>query len=408
MLLSPTPINEAARLAAVRRFHLDRPGREAIFDHATDVAAGVFDMPISLVSIVAEHMQYFKGAHGLTARSTPREVSFCAHALISDDVLVVKDASRDQRFSDNPMVLGPPHIRFYAGAPLKLQDGTKLGTICLIDRKPRTFDEQSRANLTSLAMLVVEIIELRLAGFEADEQHRVLTQMQEEFISTTSHELRTPLTSIIGSLGLIQGGAAGELPAQAQRMVRIAHASAERLVLLVNDVLDLAKLAHGEVVPVLERLDVGQMLLDVAATNEPLAREHGIELSVQPTSPDLAVIADSGRTRQVLTNLLSNAVTFSTPGSPVLLSAAPESAARVRFSISDTGCGIADEDRQRIFEKFVQAKAPGQRQRRGTGLGLAIAKELTERMGGEIGCESVLGAGSTFFVLLPRVGGLSS
>ena len=154
MIPPPLPSNEESRLAALERYRLDGIGRERAFDHATDLAAQLFKVPISLVSIVGADEQCFKGAHGLDGLSTPRAVSFCGHAILRREVMVVPDALRDPRFADNPMVTGEPRIRFYAGYPLVLPCGSCVGTLCIVDTRPHQLDEAAIRLLRDFGSLV--------------------------------------------------------------------------------------------------------------------------------------------------------------------------------------------------------------------------------------------------------------
>lgn len=152
----PLPLHEDDRLRALRALLiLDTPPEER-FDRLMDFAAREFDMPIVLLSLVDAQRQWFKARHGLDVCETARGISFCAHAILQDAVMVVPDTALDERFADNPLVTGEPHIRFYAGAPLKMPDGHNIGTFCLIDRKPRSLDAIDLAILQSLRDLAVE------------------------------------------------------------------------------------------------------------------------------------------------------------------------------------------------------------------------------------------------------------
>jgi GAF domain-containing protein len=156
VLPAPIPDDDDDRLAALRRLLiLDTPPEER-FDRIVSFAAREFDVPIVLVSLVDEQRQWFKAVVGLDACETARDISFCGHAITSDEVLVVPDALTDPRFADNPLVLGEPLIRFYAGAPLTLPGGARVGTLCLISPRPRDYDEVDRAIHLALRDLVVE------------------------------------------------------------------------------------------------------------------------------------------------------------------------------------------------------------------------------------------------------------
>ena len=159
--MSPMSSNEAARLAALRALALVGSPPEPHFDAVCRTAQVLFDVPICLISIVEEREQWFKARCGLDLERTPREISFCSHAIHADAILVVEDASRDSRFAANPLVTGEPHIRFYAGAPIILQPGIRAGTLCLIDSKPRTFSAQQADQLADLARIVAAHLRLQ-------------------------------------------------------------------------------------------------------------------------------------------------------------------------------------------------------------------------------------------------------
>jgi GAF domain-containing protein len=159
MISAPLPANETDRLAALRRLLLlDTPPEER-FDRIVEFAAEEFDVPIVLMSLVDSDRQWFKAKTGLPVCETPRSISFCGHAIHSGDFTIVPDATLDERFTDNPLVIGEPHIRFYAGAPLELKSGQKIGTLCLIDTVPRTLDALALAILGTLRDLVVSELE---------------------------------------------------------------------------------------------------------------------------------------------------------------------------------------------------------------------------------------------------------
>lgn len=224
--------------------------------------------------------------------------------------------------------------------------------------------------------------------------------MKNEFVSTVSHELRTPLTSIAGSLGLLNGGAAGELPASAKRLVSIAHENSRRLVRLVNDILDIQKMQSASVTFAREPVvmeDVARLAME---QNAGFAAEHGVRLALQATTADTSVVGDQDRLIQVLTNLISNAVKFS-PADGVVTLSVERREDRVRVCVQDFGMGIPESFRGRMFTRFAQADTTDTRQRGGTGLGLAIVKEIVERHAGQISFESKVGFGTTFQVDLP-------
>lgn len=521
----PIPADEADRLRALEHYRLGGIGRERPFDHITQFAADLFDVPMSLVSIVGSDTQCFRGACGIDETHTSRDVAFCAFAILQSNVMVVPDATKDPRFRSNPLVKGAPHIRFYAGAPLRVANGQPIGTVCIVDYKPRDFGEKEQQRLAQLARTVIDLIELRVEGFAADEhrhkldderqllkltvenvsggvavvdrdlrlmlwnqafvdlfdyapdsvtggrdarelirltaqrgelgpgdpdqivagfvesirtsdsrrleiqrrdgrildirresirggrfimtardvtQERQISRLKDELVSTVSHELRTPLTAISGALGLMAGGAAGELPDRAKQLVAIGSKNAERLIHLVNDLLDMDKLQSGKLVFHFDEQELGPLLAEAIEQIEPYAQRFGVELDFDPPAEAIVAKVDGNRLCQVMTNLLSNACKFSPSGGTVRVSLRREGPL-ARISVADEGPGISPEFRARLFKRFEQEDGAHQHAHPGTGLGLAISKGIVEAHGGSIALDPAAEKGATFFVKLPVV-----
>lgn len=240
----------------------------------------------------------------------------------------------------------------------------------------------------------------RISGTLMDltERKRV-EQMKNDFVSTVSHELRTPLTSISGALGLIVGGALGAAPPAMQQMLEIAYRNSLRLGHLINDLLDMEKIAAGKMSFELREHSLGDLLEESLASNQALCEQHGVRCTLEHPA-DVLVWVDGLRLQQVLGNFLSNAVKFTPEGGEIRLHSSLRGT-KVRISVTDQGPGIPEAFRSRVFEKFAQADASDSRQKSGTGLGLAITKELIERMGGTVGFDCVPGQGTTFWCELP-------
>lgn len=239
-----------------------------------------------------------------------------------------------------------------------------------------------------------------IAQIQDISERREMERMKNEFISVVSHELRTPLTSIRGSLGLIIGAMATQLPDKIKTLIEVAHNNCERLILLINDILDMDKIASGEMRYKLENLSVGAVTEQAVLANEAYAEKYHVPIIMEPIDEHLRINVDAARYIQVLTNLLSNAVKFSPEGGKVHVRVQAH-AARVRIMVKDTGMGIPEEFRERIFGKFLQADSSVSRSKGGTGLGLHITKQMVEHMGGEIGFDTETGKGTVFWVEFP-------
>lgn len=233
-----------------------------------------------------------------------------------------------------------------------------------------------------------------------------MDRVKREFISTVSHELRTPLTSIAGSLELVAGGIAGELPPGGRQLVEIAERNSRRLVRLIDDILYIDKAAAGKLRFELQLQPLVPIVRQAIEANLEYAAGFGVQLELKPVLRDAVVRVDRDRLIQVLTNLISNGAKFSAPGSQVILRVElrlePEGLpGRAFVFVQDRGSGIPEAFRSRIFQQFAQADSQEVRNKGGTGLGLSIAKVFIERLGGSIGYDTAEGHGSTFYISLP-------
>lgn len=233
-------------------------------------------------------------------------------------------------------------------------------------------------------------------------ERRKIDRMKREFVSTVSHELRTPLTAIRGALGLIAGGMTGELSKRARELVEVAANNSDRLVRIINDILDIEKIEAGSMDFRFERQPILPIIQRSVAANAGYAEQAGIRLDLEAAS-DIIVYVDGDRLNQVVDNLLSNAIKFSPPGSVVDIHVLP-TADGVRVSVRDQGAGIPEDFQPRLFSKFAQADGSDSRQRGGTGLGLAISRSIIDRHRGTMGYRSEQGKGSEFYFDLPRAG----
>lgn len=224
--------------------------------------------------------------------------------------------------------------------------------------------------------------------------------MKNEFVSTVSHELRTPLTSIGGSLGLLASGAVGKLNDKAERLVAIAHSNCERLIRLINDILDIEKIESGKMHFADDELDICQIVLRTTAANNPYAEGRGVSVVTEGCGDRILVWGDADRLEQTLTNLLSNAIKYS-PRDDVVVLAVLAEGNQVVVEVRDRGPGVPAAFRERIFGKFAMADGSDSRQRGGTGLGLSIAREIAERHGGSIDFHDRVGGGTVFCLRMP-------
>ena len=232
-------------------------------------------------------------------------------------------------------------------------------------------------------------------------ERKEIERFKNEFISTVSHELRTPLTSIIGSLGLMRGNALGEIPRQVRQLIKVAHGNSERLVRLINDILDIEKIESGSMEFEMQPVDLNALVEQAIADNEGYADRFGVILVKDHDVPNASITGDWHRLLQVMANLISNASKFSPAGSRVDVKLTPNGKT-VRVAVKDNGPGVPLDFRDTIFDKFTQSDMSDSREKGGTGLGLSISRAIVEVHGGRIGFRNNAEGGATFYFDLPR------
>jgi len=290
----------------------------------------------------------------------------------------------------------------------------------------RKFREQPNSQSTYIILLTIVDQEDRIAEglqagaddyiarpIDAEELHaRVqigkriveLGRVKDDIFSVVSHELRSPLTSIMGSLGLVAGGDTGEINEQTQRMVDIAYRNSERLLRMINDMLDIRKIESGKMKFNLQPLELKSIAEQAIEANRDYAQQLEVDLALKDVLPGVKVNADSDRLIQIFTNLLSNAIRFSPANGKVEISMSSYDN-MIRVDVADHGAGIPEEFRDQVFQKFAQARQSSARRKGGTGLGLSIARAIIEELGGQIGFETETGVGTTFYFDLPQYHG---
>jgi signal transduction histidine kinase len=419
MMLPPLPADEDRRLDALAELEILDSDFEPVYDAIVLLAAVICEVPTASITMIDRDRQWHKAMRNIEDREAPRAITFCAHTILGDDMLVVEDATADERFHDNPLVLGRPHIRFYAGHRLLAPGGEAVGTLCVIDEKPRTLTGEQREALHVLARQAMALLELRLRSrqlalemqlrreaerraSEAREYADAASRVKSDFLARMSHELRTPLNSVIGFSRVLGRNRLGTLNESDVQYVARIEANGHHLLALINDLLDLAKVEAGRLPVDLSPGSLGLLIREtVSAMQRRLlssAGEDPVELVADVPEGLSEIETDWIRLRQVLVNLVGNALKFTERGSvTVRVIAGREGGHRpVRIDVVDTGIGIPADRREAIFDAFEQASRETSDRYGGTGLGLSISQGIAETLGYRITVESAVGEGSTF------------
>ena len=396
MEAAPLPDNEDERLAELLSYDVLDTEAEQLFDDLTTLASQICDTPIALISLIDPDRQWFKSRVGLDAEETSREIAFCSHAILQDDVFEIPNASLDPRFHDNPLVIGAPDIRFYAGAPLVSPSGHAIGTLCTIDRKPRKLTESQKTSLQTLSKSVVAHLELKRKNRELERT----SQFRSDFLSYVSHEIRTPLNAINTFSRLLEGEAQKlKLPESFTTPLSHVTQSGERLLEIVNSVLDIKQIEAGKMRVMPRAVSTHDFFTHLFSLTKIRAEDGGITFTTTIDSrvPD-TLFFDDTKFGQVALNLLSNAIKFTSRGKSVSAQVKYKND-KLIFNVIDQGIGISEEDQKRLFTPFERME--NAHQISGTGLGLNISKRLIELMDGTIKVSSKVNEGTRISVTLP-------
>lgn len=373
---APPPPDESERLSELHNFGILDTVAEASYDAITYLASQICDTPIALISLIDEDRQWFKSRVGLGVQETPRDQAFCAHAIHEpDSIMMVRDALEDSRFATNPLVLGDPSIRFYAGAPLVTVTGKALGTLCVIDRKPRELSPDQQKSLSALSTQVMALLELRTAVKDLEEKQlelKELSSQRDAFMATVSHEIRTPLTAVIGYVEMLREEGSEEF--RHEILATVARQAGE-IEFLVEDLLVAARAEADSLRVAKVSVHLAAQVAQVLEGLNP-SDSRGVAVHVD----GCRVIGDPARVRQIVRNLITNAFRYGGPNVQVVVDTFE---GRCRLKVIDDGEGVPVEDRERIFEQFGQA-SNAKHVAASVGLGLPISRLLAEKMDGTL------------------------
>lgn len=381
------PDNEPQRLFALQQYKILDTSPDSAFDELADLAAEICDTPIALVSLVDESRQWFKANFGLDVRETARSVAFCAHAILQDDLFVVPDALQDERFADNPLVTGSPNIRFYAGAPLFTADGCGLGTLCVIDKKPRTLTPTQRKALSVLRRHVLNLMEMRRQNLELQSLNAEL----DSFTYAASHDLVAPIRRIVSFCRILKEDFPLVVDSDSGKLLDRVEKSALDMRELVDGLLSLSRVSRLSINGT--RIDLSKMAAEIIDELKAADPQRQVDTRV---ASDLWAYGDQRLVRIALTNLLANAWKFSAKQLDAKIEVGAQARDGVQlFFVKDNGAGFDMDYADKIFMPFKRLH--GDEEFAGSGIGLATVQRIIQRHSGEIFAEASPGKGATFF-----------
>lgn len=399
MKKAPIPENEKERLKILQDYKiLDTPPCSK-FDDLTYLASSICETPIALVSLVDENRQWFKSSYGLDSTETPRDISFCGHAICEKDLFVVNDSLQDPRFFDNPFVTEEPFVRFYAGAQLISPEGAHLGTLCVIDNKPRKLNEIQSNALCVLAHQVMtqleltrshshlsqQFFELKRATETIYEQQALLTHRSQlaelgEVAAGIGHEINNPLAIVAGNANVLIQKLKNEGKISTEHLQKGLEKIVTASFRITGIIKTLKSLSRDGSNDPITSVDLKQAFKDVRSLLHKKLALSRVSIS-WPSNTSSFALGREPHILQILTNLMGNASdAVSSLDEKWIRIEVKTFNDQIRISVIDSGKGLPDKIAQKIMNPFFTTKAPGE----GTGLGLSISLKLAQAQGGKL------------------------
>lgn len=392
MMIPLLPENETQRLEATKSYNILDTLPEQDYDSITELAAYICDIPIALITALDDKRNFFKSHHGIPFNESPRDISFCGHAILGNEILIIEDAREDERFKDNPLVTDQNAI-FYAGVPLVNPEGFKLGTICVFDHKPKKLSARQLNALKTLGKQVVHLLELRRSNYKLS-QAKIDLELRyiqlKAFANHVSHDLKSPLSNIMSLADLLES----ENDFSPENKTYIKHIQDSATIL--KDYID-SMLKHYKSEELINSAKEIVRLSDIFEDIKKLLISKGDIL----TYPDVEIKnINKAAVSQILINLVDNALKYNVM-SPRFVKIKYESLDKFhKFYVIDNGIGIPKDKQEHIFEIF--STVSGEFSTTSTGIGLSTVKTLVEKLNGKISVSSEENKGSSFIFTIGK------
>ncbi|MFD2541375.1 ATP-binding protein [Lacinutrix gracilariae] len=393
MITPELPENEYERQLEVNKYQLLDTLPEESYDNITALMAYICDVPISLVTLLDNNRNFLKSHHGVPFNESPREISFCGHAINSEELItIVEDSRKDERFHDNPLVTDYQAV-FYAGATLINSEGYKLGTLCVYDTKPRILTSEQKNALLAMSKQVTNLFEQRYQNIKLIELQESLKKRNEDlkkFANVVSHDLKSPLANIISLTELLEEENKGKLDEESRQYLEYLKSSSNSLKNYVDGLLNFYQsdeLLKNRTQDILIQ-DIFKELKNITDSDE--------RVSFHIKGNCKVIITNKSALMQVLINLVTNAIKYNSKPQAEIEIDISENEFQYKLSVSDNGDGIPKEFINNIFNLFSVVGVEDKDGNIGTGIGLASVKKIIVSLGGEINVESKLEEGSVF------------
>ncbi len=394
-MIQPTiPANESQRLKALQKLNIVDSDSEQEYDNITQLAKFISGVSVSMISLIDVNRQWFKSKVGIELCESSRENSFCGHAILTpEEPMIVPDAKKDVRFQGNPFTTADNPVIFYAGFPILDPDGYALGTLCVIDSKPKELHKNQIHQLKILAKQVEKLLELRKRNIELLETKEHLAKhnnLLKSFAGLVSHDMKMPLSNLILTTDILRKEYSGQFDDKGREYLDYLKKTSFSLSNYISNILD-----HYEATAYEKQdykaFELNEMLEDIV---DMLDIRYDCELHLPEGNP--VVTCNQVALKQIFINLIGNSLKYNDKDTIVIDLGFEEKEDQYLFYVKDNGMGIEEDELEVIFELFKTSGKPDREGNMGHGIGLSTVKKLVEALGGEISISSTFGEGATF------------
>lgn len=384
---------EAKRIETLKKYDILDTPPDGTYDHIVKLAADLLNVPIAIVTLVDTDRIWFKSAFGLDVQQIPREEGLCASAILSSEFYMVENTLKDRRTLKNSLVTSEFGLRFYAAVPLETSDGYKLGTLCVLDKKPRKLTDKEQKILEDLAYIVMQQLELRLMA-------RLAVNSQNKMAYMITHDVRSAVCNIPALVEIVKENI--EDKEEIIKLIDMISLSAEKSIKAVDSFLSYGNRVSQGLTYRFELVNFSELVRKVVQINEILAEKKQQKLQVS-IEDDITVNGDKTRLSELIDNLMNNSIKYS-PFEKKIAIVLEKDDEYVLLRVTDEGQGMTVEDIKNAFKRFGRLSAKPTGDEVSTGLGLWIVKEIAESHGGNVKVKSEgKDKGTSFEVMLPII-----